>query len=459
MKRIKRVFMLCAAFVLMLCVSALAGCGDDVNVGARGDNAKDEILTIGIAGDAGESTVIDTLRQPFQALYKQATGKTIKVQTVRIDGGYVSGIQKLHNAKNLPNIVQVYDYASEFLTYRKILKPLTPYMERDNVSESDIVPAVLSFMKSGGGDDGNIYWMSRDYNRVTVMYNKDIFDAAGVDYPQNGWKWSDFTKACEDLNAKVADIKAVTKQSNFYPVDANLNFEAVYYPAIRSYGGDLYDTATGKAFKNEDGVKKGLTKLYDLLDKGYACNPTDSGNVFATKEAAMYFCVRPNIVSAATHLKHEDGTFPIDFVTMPSFDDAETTYVGMGCSGYGISTSCPDGKLELAWEFLKFVQSKEGQTLLSNSGSGFPMRNDMFGTDAAFNNFLPDADHSAFYTDPADSTNRDLAMNFLQGFKVEKHNAIYNDVIKSSIFTTLNVNKNSDSFYSTLKSRLNAAIA
>ena len=458
MKKSKWQMITCAllAGVLGMCLCA---CGGGINVGGKNNNNDDSTLTIGITGDSGEATAIDTLRKPFENMYKAVTGKAITVQTVRIDGGYISGVQKLLNAKNLPNIIQVYDYASEYLTYRKVLVPISEYMSRDSVSESEIAPAVLSFMKSGGASDDKVYWMSRDYNRVTVMYNKDIFDAAGVDYPQNGWTWNDFTDTCAALKANAAQIRAVTGQDNFYAVDANLNFEAVFYPAIRSFGGDLYDTATGKAFKNEAGVKAGLTKLYSLLQNGYAVSPTNGGNVFATKEAAMYFCVRPNIVSAATHLKHADGTFPIDFVTMPSYNDTETTYVGMGCTGYGISTSCPESKRDLAWAFLKFVASKDGQELLSKSGSGFPMRNDMFNDTAAFNDFLPDADHSAFYADPAGSKNKDLAMNFLQGFKVEKHNAVYNDVIKSNLFTTLDVAKNADSFYSDLKARLNSVIA
>ena len=244
----------------------------------------------------------------------------------------------------------------------------------------------------------------------------------------------------------------------FYPVDANLNFEAVYYPAIRSFGGDIYDTAAGSAFKNEQGVKRGLTELYNLVDKGYSVAPGQSGTAFSVKEAAMYFCVRPNIVSAATHLRKPDGTSPIDFVTMPTFTDNEKSYVGMGCTGYGITVSCPENKRELAWEFLKFVMSEEGQTLLSSSGSGFPMRKDMLNEEAAFNDFLPEADHSAFYTDPSGSKNVDVAMNFLKGFRVQKHNAIYS-VIKDNLMTSLCNQNNSDSYYNTLKSRFNGAIA
>ena len=86
------------------------------------------------------------------------------------------------------------------------------------------------------------------------------------------------------------------------------------------------------------------------------------------------------------------------------------------------------------------------------------MRKDMLNEEAAFNDFLPEADHSAFYTDPSGSKNVDVAMNFLKGFRVQKHNAIYS-VIKDNLMTSLCNQNNSDSYYNTLKSRFNGAIA
>ena len=34
-----------------------------------------------------------------------------------------------------------------------------------------------------------------------MYYNKDIFDAAGVEYPSNDWTWSDFEKMATELTS------------------------------------------------------------------------------------------------------------------------------------------------------------------------------------------------------------------------------------------------------------------
>ena len=460
MKKSKFTIVFAAMLALCICATVLFGCGG-VRVGARGDNGKANVLTVGIAGDQGENTAVSTVAQPFQDWYFQKTGEKITVKTTRIGNDYMADISKLYNAKNLPNVIQVYDYASDFLTDKNMLKPITDKMAAadSSVHESDIVPSVLSFMKSGKQGDDNVYWMSRDYNRVTVMYNTEIFDIAEVSYPQTGWTWSDFLSVCAQLKAKEADIKKATGKTTFYAVDLNANFEAVYYPAIRSYGGDLYDIGgTNRAFKNEQAVKDAMTTLYNVIDEGYSMNPSSSGNYFATGEAAMYFCVRPNVPGAASHLRKQDGSVPIDFVVPPAYeaDGQSVSYVGMGCTGYGISTSCPENKTDLAWAFLQFVGSKAGQEALSRAGAIFPMRTDMMNSASAFNKYLEGKNHAAFY-ESVDGV-ADLPMNFLKGFNVSKHNAIYTVIKKNAQFTSLVANKNSDTYYNNFRSALNAAL-
>ena len=91
MKKSKWQMITCAllAVVLGMCLCA---CGGGINVGGKNNNNDDSTLTIGITGDSGEATAIDTLRKPFENMYKAVTGKAITVQTVRIDGGYITGV-------------------------------------------------------------------------------------------------------------------------------------------------------------------------------------------------------------------------------------------------------------------------------------------------------------------------------------------------------------------------------
>jgi multiple sugar transport system substrate-binding protein len=59
----------------------------------------------------------------------------------------------------------------------------------------DYYPGILSVNQYDGGLYG-LPWIAQP---VVVYYNKDLFDAAKVDYPKDGWTWDDFTKIAKEL--------------------------------------------------------------------------------------------------------------------------------------------------------------------------------------------------------------------------------------------------------------------
>lgn len=53
---------------------------------------------------------------------------------------------------------------------------------------SDYYPGILAVNEFEGGVYG-LPWIAQP---VVMFYNRDLFDAAGLDYPQEGWTWTDF---------------------------------------------------------------------------------------------------------------------------------------------------------------------------------------------------------------------------------------------------------------------------
>lgn len=407
MKILKKILCLTLAIAVSAGCALLAGCGrkDDPNT-----------ITIGVANNTSEINIINTFRQAYM---KANPGKNIEI--VRITGSFDNALVKLNNSKDLPDIVQVYDFSAEYWTDAGIFYPISDLMARDGLKEADYFDSVVSLAKSG--TDGKMYWAPRDYNKVVVCYNKAIFDAAGLAYPTDEWTWTEFEQTCRNLAAKSDEIMAVTGQQIFYPVDMNLNWASVYYPAIRSYGSDLFDKTAGTAIPDQAGVKTALDRLLSLADEGLAVSPSETGSSFPAKQCAMYFTVRPNIVSFANSLTDADGKATIDFASVPAFDGqgVETSYIGMGCTGYAITSQCSEEKREDAWNFLKFIMTEAGQNAFCASGAGVPILKEMAEDEnATFRKYLPDANHDAFIQYSA----RDLPMNYMSGLNPKKHLAI-----------------------------------
>ena len=169
----------------------------------------------------------------------------------------------------------------------------------------------------------------------------------------------------------------------------------------------------------------------------------------------MMFTVRPNVVSYANSLKDADGNATIDFVSMPSFDKTEISYIGMGCTGYAITSQCAEEKRDMAWDFLKFVMTETGQNAFCSSGAGIPILKEMAADpQAAFRQYLPGANHDAFIN----FEGRDLPMTeYLDEVNASKHLAV-RSVLVDNLSKNLFSSADRNGYYAQLKEMLENAI-
>lgn len=67
---------------------------------------------------------------------------------------------------------------------------------------------------------------------MTLQYNKDLFDAAGVEYPTAKWTWDDLRAAAEKLTGKNAEGKSVLGLVT--PVNCPAGFPSYIRPVAAS---------------------------------------------------------------------------------------------------------------------------------------------------------------------------------------------------------------------------------
>ena len=94
--------------------------------------------------------------------------------------------------------------------------------------------------------DGTQYALPSSFSDVVLYYNKDLFDAAGIDYPTNDWTWADEKAAAEALTDQAAGVWGDHQPVSFYE----------YYKALAQTGGEFL-SADGKsaAFNSPEGIE------------------------------------------------------------------------------------------------------------------------------------------------------------------------------------------------------------
>ena len=91
------------------------------------------------------------------------------------------------------------------------------------------------------------YGLPATFSDVVLIFNKDLFDAAGLDYPTADWTWADEQAAAEKLTDSAAGV-----YGDFQPISF---FE--FYKALEQSGGAFFDDAGQAAFNSAGGRRGG----------------------------------------------------------------------------------------------------------------------------------------------------------------------------------------------------------
>lgn len=102
-------------------------------------------------------------------------------------------------------------------------------LDTSSVDISQIYPKTLSAFQI----DGDQYGLPTKFSNVVMIYNKDLFDQAGVAYPTADWTWADELAAAEKIRALGDDIYGV-----FRPIQT---WE--FYKTVAQNGGSMMNAA------------------------------------------------------------------------------------------------------------------------------------------------------------------------------------------------------------------------
>lgn len=102
--------------------------------------------------------------------------------------------------------------------------------------------------------DGVQLGLPESFSVVVLIYNKDLFDAAGLDYPTADWTWADEKAAA----AKLTDVGAGVF-GEYQPVQF---FE--FYKSLAQSGGEFFNDDMTEATFNS---KAGIAAAHHLVDK------------------------------------------------------------------------------------------------------------------------------------------------------------------------------------------------
>lgn len=241
-----------------------------------------------------------------------------------------------------------------------VLENLDSYIEKSGYNLDDYWPALLE----SASYDGSVYGFPRDIEVNILYYNKDLFDQAGVPYPDETWTWDDLASAAEQLTVKDASGKTerygLAMEAGKWGKFLNQNGGAIL---------DDYRNPT-KCLLTEEKSVEAIQYFADLLNSGFAMRDADlsqSGGdaaVFSSGQAAMII-QNSSRVSAfnAAGLNYDVAVVPIP--------EGGQRWNGAGGAAW-VMSAASDNK-DAAWTFLSWLQSENGgEKIYAERGEIFP---------------------------------------------------------------------------------------
>jgi multiple sugar transport system substrate-binding protein len=146
-----------------------------------------------------------------------------------------------------PDITYQYGSSMPQLAAAPGVVDLTSWTEDPDVNWEDFIPGA----RTAGTVDGKVLGVPALIDNLAIVYNKGLFDQAGLEYPTADWTWEDFRAAAKALTDPSK------QQFGFsYPMDASEDTVWHYDPLLWQNGGAiLNEDNTEAAFNSPEGVE------------------------------------------------------------------------------------------------------------------------------------------------------------------------------------------------------------
>ena len=197
----KKVMALALAGVMTLALAACGGGGStsttSTDTGSTGSgSAASGALTINI-WDANQQAGIQEICNDWTAL----GNPEVKVEVINWDN-YWTLLEAGASGGELADVFWMHSDYSQIYMENDILLDLTDYIEKDGVDMSIYYPDIAAIYTR---EDGKIFALPKDHDTIALLYNKAIFDQAGVAYPTDEWTYDDMYEAAKAITEATPD--------------------------------------------------------------------------------------------------------------------------------------------------------------------------------------------------------------------------------------------------------------
>ncbi|MEC5423444.1 sugar ABC transporter substrate-binding protein [Virgibacillus sp. C22-A2] len=333
-------------FISLIVMVMLAACSSDEE-GASGD----EETTIKYAyWDKNQEDMLKDLVEEFN---KDNPTIEITLELTPYDQ-YFTKLDAAASGGGLPDVFWM--NGPNFVKYASndMLESIDESISEDDLDTSPYPDGLLGLYQY----EDKTYALPKDYDTIGLWYNKELFDEAGLDYPDESWDWEDLVSAAESLT---------NPEDETYGIAAFIqDSQATYFNTILAADGYIISKDKTQSGFDDPNTIEGIQKYHDLIHK-HEVSPThvqmettNATSMFESGKVAMMFQASYMIPQfKANEYTNEN----VDVAVLPTIKKRSNVIHGLG----NVIASNSENK-DGAWEFVKFLSSEKAATIQAEAG-------------------------------------------------------------------------------------------
>lgn len=258
-----------------LLMGALSACGSESNDGGSNEEIKGKISYV-----SWNDTQEDQLRATIEGFNELYPDVEVDLQFTPWSE-YWTKLEAAASSGTLPDVITMHTIYAEKYANAGMIEELDEAKMKNYQEEFSYenFPEGITRLYNFGDKQ---YGVPKDIDCVVLAYNKELFDKAGVEYPNENWKWSDLENAAEKLT---------DKENNVYGYAAYNNMQESWGNLLYQNGGSIINEENNTSGLDDPKSIEAMERFMGYLDKysptTAAFAETDRRAMFASGNIAM----------------------------------------------------------------------------------------------------------------------------------------------------------------------------
>ncbi|KIL45099.1 ABC transporter substrate-binding protein [Jeotgalibacillus soli] len=344
----KLLILMMGIFVLILgaCSSNTSEANDQEEASSGSASGKAEVLFWhAMSGEL--ETALNKLVDEFNASHDN-----IEVTAI-FQGTYEEALTKLNTVagtEDAPTIMQTFEVGTKYMIDTGHIQPVQKYIDEEDYDTSQWEENISNYYSVNGEQ----YSMPFNSSTPVLIYNKDAFEAAGLDPEKAPMTYSELQEAA---------AKLTTDDQYGFSI---LNYGWFFEELVAVQGGLFVNGENGRegqateaVFNSEEGVNV-FNLIHAMYEDGTFYNAgqnwDDMRAAFQSGRIAMYLDSSAGVKSMIDNSPFEVG---VSYLPVP--DDTERQGVIIGGASLWMASAAEEAEQQAAWEFMEYLATPDVQ--------------------------------------------------------------------------------------------------